>query len=410
MSFTLYLSIMKERLTLTIITLFICSNIYAQLLSYTVDSDPNGYVDKSKWELIWNDEFDYDDSQLENEWISDNGRFKEQIACARYRDNALVKDGVLQLINKKDHKHPKTAWSSGNIWTKEIYTYGFFEARYKYAAGPTTNNAFWIMPAPGTRKPNEGLHYEIDINEGHYPNELSLDIHNWSEPLMIDGVKKFPRDQRHFSYGTEPTIEIKLDKPIAAKKVRFSSKHKTEFNIREFKLFNLGEQILVNNITSTTSNIDLANITDNDESTSWIAPLDGDKNFTIEFNKAENIDKILFTNGVICEKDYRWEAMITNYTIEAYINNKWVEIKEWDVKETIDLSEKYHTYGLAWTKDWLVYYFDGIEIRRDRNNWCHNPGNVYLSMAILRYMGTIPDSLDGTSMKVDYVRIYKEKR
>lgn len=398
-----------NKLTKTIILLFITANSYAQEASHTIDSDVNGYVDKERWELIWSDEFDYKDSKLRKNWISDDGRYKDQIACTRYRENAIVKDGILELIIKKENRHPKTEWTAGNIWTKKTYTYGYFEARYKYAAGATTNNAFWIMPAPETHIPEGGIKYEIDINEGHYPNELALDLHNWSEPIYVNGEKKFPRDQRHYSYGTEPNIEINLDKPITTQKIRFSSNHKTSFHIKEFKVYSLGNEVEVKNISSSAGDFRLENIIDNNMNTSWISPLDEDKDFTIEFSEARNIDKIEFTNGYISSKDNRWYAMITDYKIEAYINGVWEEVKSWDVRETTDFSEKFHTYGLEWTKEWLIYYFDGVEIRRERNDWCHNPGNVYLSLAILKYMGRIPDSLDGTSMKVDYVRIYKEK-
>lgn len=399
----------KRFYTIALTAIAVCCNCLAQQPSHTTDSNPDGYVDKESWELIWSDEFDYKDSKLKKKWIYDDGRYKDQISCVRYPENVVVKDGVVELINKKESRHPKTEWTSGNIWTKKTFTYGYFEARYKYAAGATTNNAFWIMPAPNTHIPTGGIKYEIDINEGHYPNELALDLHNWSEPIYVNGEKKFPRDQRHYSYGTEPNITINLNTYISTNRIRFSSNHKTSFHIKEFNIYSEGKKVATKSISSTSGDLRLENIIDNDLKTSWISPLDGEKNFTIEFNEVNNIDKIEFTNGSISTKDNRWINMITDYKIEALIDGVWVEIKSWDVRDTTDFSDKFHTYGLEWTKEWLIYYFDGKEIRREKNDWCHNPGNVYLSLAILKYMGYIPDSLDGTSMKVDYVRIYKEK-
>lgn len=29
--------------------------------------------------------------------------------------------------------------------------------------------------------PTEGKRFEIDINEGHYPNEVNTNIHNWTD-------------------------------------------------------------------------------------------------------------------------------------------------------------------------------------------------------------------------------------
>ena len=90
--------------------------------------------------------------------------------------------------------------------------------------------------------------------------------------------------------------------------------------------------------------------------------------------------------------------------------------------------EEYHTYGLLWTPTEHVFYFDGEEIRREdnpayvqKNKWNtdgawvyvenHGKTQLLLSLAILghSYGGTITDSssIDGTSMKVDFVRYYK---
>jgi len=75
----------------------------------------------------------------------------------------------------------------------------------------------------------------------------------------------------------------------------------------------------------------------------------------------------------------------------------------------MNLGEEFHTYGLEWTKDSLIFYFDGQVLRRMKNEFCHSPAPVYLSEAIISWAGDVTDAIDGTSMDIDWVRIYKIK-
>ena len=49
----------------------------------------------------------------------------------------------------------------------------------------------------------------------------------------------------------------------------------------------------------------------------------------------------------------------------------------------IDLSRDFHVYGLEWNERELVYYFDGKELRRALNEFCHGETPVWLSSAII---------------------------
>ncbi|MFI3317682.1 MAG: family 16 glycosylhydrolase [Rikenellaceae bacterium] len=401
--------------------------------NYSEDSDPKGYVDSSKWEMVWSDEFDYENSNLEKKWISDDGRYKSQILCTRHRENAVVEDGTLKLINKRESRNPKTEWTSGNVWTKETFQYGYFECRYKYAAAYTTNNAFWIMPAPGTPIPKGGIKYEIDINEGRYPNELYLDLHDWTNFKMVDGQKVFPRDSKCYVYGAEPEVSIVLNTPLKSSKIRFSTKHKRAFRMGEFRILapnskreypsimkegditgnylkDRGVQFEVCGKGDAKSVLALKKAFDGNPDTPWLAPLDGDKYFTVDLGMEKYIGAVQFVTGSPSSKTGAWTGMLTDYLIEAWDGKRWVKVHEWDVRQVANFAEQYHTYGLEWTKRELIYYFDGVPIRREPNKLCHNPGNVYLSLAILKYLGQVPDDVDGSSMEVDYVRIYKERK
>jgi hypothetical protein len=44
-----------------------------------------------------------------------------------------------------------------------------------------------------------------------------------------------------------------------------------------------------------------------------------------------------------------------------------------------------------------------------KNEICLSPSSVWLSLAVIPWAGRITDSIDGTAMEVDYVRIYRRK-
>ena len=53
--------------------------------------------DPGRWEMVWNDEFDYQDSCLVQKWESQNGP-SGHILCSRWRENAVVSNGTLKLV------------------------------------------------------------------------------------------------------------------------------------------------------------------------------------------------------------------------------------------------------------------------------------------------------------------------
>lgn len=229
-----------------------------------------------KWKLAWSDEFDDPDSKLEEKWVSQNGP-SGHILSSRWRENAKVSAGTLRLTNKKEQRGGQE-WTSGNIWTKQHFRYGYYECRYRYAAAEGTNNSFWIMTMG--QQPSGKKAFEIDINEGHFPNEVNTNIHNHTDVTIVNGRKTHPSSSKSFAFK------------------------------------------------------------------------EGNPNF----------------------------------------------------------ARDYQTYGLEWTERELVFYFNGREIRREKNDFCHQPAPVWLSLAIIGWGGKITDAIDGTFMEVDYVRIYQPRQ
>lgn len=221
----------------------------------------------SSWELSFQDEF-YGTDLDWNVWIPQNG-FPGHILSSRWKENAVVEDGLLKLVTKKEQRGGAD-WTTASVWVKNTVfeqTYGYWEARYRYAAATGLNQSWWMIDGadPGAAR---GL-FEIDINEGHYPNRIHMNLHT-----NIGGVRKQ--------------------------------------------------------------------------------------------------NQVLYRSGD-------------------------------------DLSADFHTYGLEWTEQELIYYLDGKEIGRRPAANANLPVYPILSTALLDGAGPITDALDGKSMDVDYVRVYRQK-
>ena len=160
--------------------------LFFTLISCSADiSEIQFSPEDPKLQLVWSDDFDYPNAQLDAGWNAQNGP-SGHILCSRWRENAVVENGILLLKNKKENRGGQE-WTSASIWSKKQFQYGYFECRYKYAAATGTNNSFWLMTT-GTN-PTQGKKFEIDINEGHYHAEVNTNLHNWSD-VTTDQYKK----------------------------------------------------------------------------------------------------------------------------------------------------------------------------------------------------------------------------
>ncbi len=72
-------------------------------------------------------------------------------------------------------------------------------------------------------------------------------------------------------------------------------------------------------------------------------------------------------------------------------------------------TEGFHTYGLLWTKDELVWYFDDTEVfRADTPDDMHDPMYMLVNLAVGGIAGTPSDRLATLAeMQVDYIRAYQ---
>jgi len=344
-------------------------------------------INLNNWELGWSDEFDYENSKLDEEWNSQNGS-SFHILSSRWRENVVVANGIVELQNKKENRGGQN-WTSGNIWTKKKFKYGYFECKYKYSAAGATNNSFWffsrgITTAPGAKE------CEIDVNEGHFPNEINTNIHNFDDVITRpDGSTTHPTDSKSFAFGIKPDYSFPLEIPITTKKIRLTSNNANKFHIREFRVYNTNNgnypEVLSN--TADTDVAGLVNyareagvkitpsgffnestfpkerVVDGNTKTSWVTQTDGMKSLELEWNREIVVGAIQFINGWQNEAG-DWNDLVQDFKVQYLKNGEWVDISVLDVEQEVNFAEEFQTYGLEW----------------------------------------------GTSMKVDYVRHYTKKK
>ena len=386
---------------------------------------------KPGWKLVFHEEFDGTTADLDKDWTFQNGP-SGHILCSRWRENVVVTNGLCRLLNKKETRGGQE-WTSGNIWTKEQYQYGYFECRYRYAAAKATNNSFWLMP---TKKVPPGQkHFEIDINEGHFPNEVTSNIHNHSDVTVVNGKRTHPTSSRSYQFGVRPDVTIQLENPIKTRRLRLTSTHGSYLHLGEFRIYNVNpagypdalsptadkdKPGLVNFARDPSTKISTSGSVKEDASTSknlvdgrletrWTSQKEGEKWVEFTFPEDRVIGCVQFVSGYKSKDD--WKSLLDNYRVAYHDGRQWVEMAAFDVSNgAYNFARDFHVFGFEWTEQELVWYLDGKELRREKNVFCLSPASVWLSLAIIPWAGEVTDAIDGTAMEVDYVRVYEKKK
>ena len=153
---------------------------------------------------------------------------------------------------------------------------------------------------------------------------------------------------------------------------------------------------------------EVQNVADGGLAKHWVSQVNGKKLLEFEFNANKTIGCIQFVNGWLSSGE--WNSMINDYKVQYFNGTAWADIANYDATLSgMNLGKEYHTYGLEWNKDSLIYSFDGKVMRRAKNEFCHSPAPIYLSEAIISWSGAVTDAIDGTSMDVDWVKVYQLK-
>jgi beta-glucanase (GH16 family) len=168
---------------------------------------PKGYS------LIWNDEFDTENSLPESEWWFETGKtgwgnneLQNYVAGLGEDAAALVEGGILKITAKKRGEEVISA----RINTKRSWLYGYFEARLKLPRGKGTWPAFWMLPENFVKFPDDG---EIDIMEavGYDPGWVHTGVHTkrYTGETGKNARKNVPTGQSDFHvYAVEWTPDF----------------------------------------------------------------------------------------------------------------------------------------------------------------------------------------------------------
>lgn len=96
-------------------------------------------------------------------------------------------------------------------------------------------------------------------------------------------------------------------------------------------------------------------------------------------------------------------------------NLHWMgeDVKESKVKghRLPDPSEKFHVYGLEWTAEHIIWYFDGKVLRKQKRNLepFSKLMHVVLNMGLMNNEDSATGNFDlPAELEIDYVRIYKK--
>jgi beta-glucanase (GH16 family) len=385
------------------------------------------------WMMVFEETFDGAPDMWKSRWISD-ATAHTHILSSRWPENVTVADGFLKLLNKKESRAGKD-WTSGSIWTKDQFQYGYYECRYKIAASPALNNAFWLMnrkqdmPPEDQPKVDSGeiVIFELDINEGHYPNEINTNIHRWTPTRSAKS--------QSFRLGASEASSFPLEIPVTTDRLRIISRDKQRVSIMELRAFAPDEtgypdlldaegaplplpadriNLLAGATATATSQLkpelgpEKAVDGQTGNTSRWVT--DEKKadlqEMTIQLPAPVEIGCLQMLSGWRSKGE--WKDSMSDFTIQYWKDGAWVDMADSGANGGfVDLSKDYHIYGMMWTPEEIVFYFDGKELRREKNEFSHFPAPVFLSSAVIHWAGPVTDRIDGTSMDVDYIRIWQ---
>ncbi|NQU41849.1 glycoside hydrolase family 16 protein [bacterium] len=114
---------------------------------------------------------------------------------------------------------------------------------------------------------------------------------------------------------------------------------------------------------------------------------------------------------ITCNYHFAWQHEGTD-TFQTYTSPFKKDIPE-DVSAK-PLDHGFHIYALEWTENLLVWYFDGKPVRVLTPPNRFAPADIRLSTVImegqLQRDGQALETVDGSAMEVDWVRVYKKTR
>lgn len=173
------------------------------IISVVVLASCTGPEQQQEWQLVWNDEFDYDGLPDSEKWSYDTGYIannEKQYYTESRLENARVENGNL-IIEARKESWEEFDYTSARLVTrgKESWTYGRFEVRAKLPTGVGTWPAIWML---GT-----------NINEVGWPacGEIDIMENVGFEPRIVHG--NVHTEAYNHTKGTNKGDQIELEQP-----------------------------------------------------------------------------------------------------------------------------------------------------------------------------------------------------
>ena len=98
--------------------------------------------------------------------------------------------------------------------------------------------------------------------------------------------------------------------------------------------------------------------------------------------------------------------------VESLVNKKKYKLENRYRKLVVDYDffSEYHIYGFLWTPDELIWFLDGKEVFRRKNDFFKRPLYIVFDAEIMETWDGLPNSNDlPSSFYVDYVRVWRNK-
>ena len=98
--------------------------------------------------------------------------------------------------------------------------------------------------------------------------------------------------------------------------------------------------------------------------------------------------------------------------VESLVNKKKYKLENryTRLEVSYDFYEDFHIYGLLWTPDELVWFLDGKEVFRRKNDFFKRPLHIIFDAEIMEVWDGLPKLEDlPSNFKIDYVRVWRKE-
>ena len=96
--------------------------------------------------------------------------------------------------------------------------------------------------------------------------------------------------------------------------------------------------------------------------------------------------------------------------VESLVNKKKYKLENRYTRLEVpyDFYEDFHIYGLLWTADELVWFLDGEEVFRRKNDFFKRPLHIIFDAEIMETWDGLPNADDlPSTFEIDYVRVWR---